>query len=704
MAGIVSKPPRGRRTKASIHSETTNISFIQTAKDLRDLGIQNNMFFLDLYDVSLTYVNPHDPDLSKDQKLAIINECLINPWYFLRECVRISDDGGGAGKPYILNRGNLAATFCVLNHIDHYLVLPRQKGKTQSTIAIILWAYTFGTTNTEMMFINKQLADANNNLGRLKGQRDLLPPFLRMKQIINNEGKIDKGKDNVTTIFNPVSRNTIITKPSAMSMEKAEGLGRGCTQTIQYYDETEFTPFIKTIVEAAGPAFNTASKNAKRNNAAYCRILTSTPGDLDSAAGQDALKIVNGCATWTEQMYDWDEDQIKAYIKTNAENGIVYIEYTYKQLGEGEEWFIEACQKVLNNPTKIKREILLHRIHGSNLSPFEPEEVQAIQELKKTIKEEIYINTVCRVDVYEKLSPTKTYLVGVDCSSGLGVDNHAMTVIDPYSLNPVAEFKSPYLSISDLGRFLHIFIQKYIPRGILCIERNHTGIAVIDMLRDTSSRSRIYSEVGSDLQIDDQMDAHGFLKQQAQNRRVSGVWTGGKSRSLMMSILESRVKENKEGFVTANITSDLGGLIRKSSGRIDHSSTSHDDSMMSFLIGLYVAYHGKSLSKFGFVKGMPEPKDLNGGLSQEPLADSYESIINAMSDEEQNFFSTNVVSEYDAYEREVFEHMQKARQQSNLVNRQLGLVNTDHNLELDQYGIEKPQSLGMDLFDELNDI
>lgn len=230
MATSSSIPKKKKRTFI-YHVKTKNISFLQTAKDLKELGIKNNMFFLKLYDPDLEHVDPHSPYLTEQQIIKIINECIINPWYFLRECVRIPDQGGN-GIPYQLNRANLAATFCFLNGIDHYLVIPRQKGKTQSTIAILDWAFLFGTTNSEFMFINKRQEDANNNLDRLKQQRDLLPPYMRMKEVITEEGKIEKGQDNVKSLTNPVTNNKIVTKPSARSVEAAEGIGRGwiCVQ------------------------------------------------------------------------------------------------------------------------------------------------------------------------------------------------------------------------------------------------------------------------------------------------------------------------------------------------------------------------------------------------------------------------------------------------------------------------------------------
>lgn len=208
---------------------TKNISFIQTAKDLKMLGIKNNMFFLKLYDKSIQGLDPYSKLLTHEQVIKIINECIINPWYFIREVARIPEQGG-TGIPYQLNRGNLAATWCFINGVDHYLVLPRQIGKTQSSLSILDWAFLVGTTNSEFMFINKKQEDSINNLARLKDQRDLLPKYLQFKLAFDEDGKVVTDTNNVKKLSNAANGNSIVAKASAKSVESAEGLGRGCTQ------------------------------------------------------------------------------------------------------------------------------------------------------------------------------------------------------------------------------------------------------------------------------------------------------------------------------------------------------------------------------------------------------------------------------------------------------------------------------------------
>lgn len=676
------------------HIETRNMSFLQTAKDLKLLGIKNNMFFLKLFNPSLRHVDPFNPNLPQEVIVQIINECIVNPYYFLRECVRIPDQGGN-GIPYQLHRGNLSSTHCFLNGLDHYLVLPRQKGKTMSTLAVLNWAFLFGTTNSEFMFINKRQKDANNNLSRLKDLRDLLPKYLQFKVSFSEEGKALKGQDNVQTITNPTTNNKIETKPSARSVEAAEGIGRGCTQPVQYYDEVEFTPFIKTIIEAAGPAYNTASGNAKRNNAAYCRIFTSTPGDLDTQPGQDALQIIEKTCKWTEKFYDWTVDEVEDYISTNSGNGIIYIEYQYTQLGDDEEWFKKTCRTLLNNPVKIKREIFLQRMRGSSESPFDMEELEVLQEHKGTILEEIFINKFFKLDIYEPLSRELTYLVGVDASHGLGKDNSAVTIIHPRTLKTVAEFKSPYIGVTDYTKFLQVLIRRHIPNAILCIERNNVGEAIIDALRQTDVRNRIYFDDSKDLVgIDDKLDSQGFLQRESAKRKMFGVYTQTKSREIMMTLLDTHMQEHKEKFVGLNVINDILSLVRNKRGKVEAAAGFHDDSVMSYLIALYVWYYGKNLSRFGFSKAQEVPEDeRNNGLT-------YEDLVQELpSDVQQSFTNAGSLTQ-DDYSLKMRMEIEKARREMDYVDTLLNPVNQAENFDKFDGG---NSSFPLDLFDELND-
>ena len=259
--------------------KTKNKSFLDLYNDLYRLGIKNNKFFLKLYDKDLLAVDPYQPKLPLELQLKVILECMINPWYWLREICRIPEDGApieiGGGIQYQIDRNNAAAWYCFLNGIDHYQSKPRQTGKTQDAIAKNNYAYHFGTISANFLFFNKDQDMAKTNLYRLKCQRDMIPSYLQMRAIVSEEGKVDKGTDNVTSMRNPITNNTITVMPKPTSKDAAVKLGRGNTAAFHYYDEFDFIPFNMEIINAAAFSYARASENAKKNGSLYGRIKFS---------------------------------------------------------------------------------------------------------------------------------------------------------------------------------------------------------------------------------------------------------------------------------------------------------------------------------------------------------------------------------------------------------------------------------------------
>lgn len=261
---------------------THNVSFIQLAMDLKTLGVKNYYFMLEICDYSLVSVDPFAVDkdghstLSQDQVARIMTECFRNPWYYLRELARIPDPGGTA-VPYLANRGNIAQAWCIIHGLDSWLCLPRQQGKTQSALAIQDWMYSFGTSNSQFIFINKDGENAKTNLRRAGDQISYLPEYLRFESYVDEDGKTIKATKNATQMRHPVNGNSIIIKSKATSYDMALSLARGLTAPIQHFDEPEFTNHIKTIIANSYSTFETAASRAKANGAMYGRIFTCTP-------------------------------------------------------------------------------------------------------------------------------------------------------------------------------------------------------------------------------------------------------------------------------------------------------------------------------------------------------------------------------------------------------------------------------------------
>ena len=692
---------------------TSNKSFLQVAKDLKSLGRKNYYFMLEICDPTLIGVDPHSPDLTRDQISRIMTECMRNIWYYLREVARIPS-AGGPPVPYKANRGNIAQTWCIIHGLDSWLCLPRQQGKTQSVLAVLAWAYSFGTNDTVFIFINKDGGNAKENLQRIKDQIDALPDYMHFEQVFEEDDqtgkmKLVKAVKNATSMRHPITKNRIIIKSKATSYESALSLARGLTASMLHFDEPEFTNHIKTIVSNSVSTYETAARNAKMNGAMYGRIFSCTPGDLDTACGQEAQEILENTVKWSEALYDMQYDpndpdcELMQYIRNNGSNGILYIEYSYKQIGLSDAWMRAIADKI-QDPITVKREILLQRLRGSSASPFDQEDLEYIISSARVPIDELFILDHFRVDIYEPLKKSIPYLVGVDCSTGTNSDNNAVTIIDPFTERPVAEFQCPYIGETMFEKFLIELVLKHIPRAIVIIERNSVGDGIVDHLMNSPINHRLYFDKNRDLvttNLTDMGTVESMLRRHGQQKTFYGVYTEGKSRESMMAILFRRVHEYKDDFVTKNITEDIAHLVKTSSGKIMAVNPFHDDSIMSYLIAMYVFYHGNNLAAFGFVKGSKEIDNQNEGLDV-----PYESlrgsgiVPDSMLDVEMKREQVKKENDYEAIMREA---MVRAQQESialssrGLVRNEL-LDNTPTGVLDDMYSGE----IDLNFFDELN--
>lgn len=693
---------------------TANKSFLQVAKDLKSLGIHNYYFMLEIYDYSLVNIDPCAKNLTRDQISRIMTECTRNPWYYLREVCRIPDQGG-VGIPFKANRGNIAQTWLTLHGIDSWLCLPRQQGKTISFLCLLSWAYSFGTNNSTFIFINKDSNNAKENLQRLKDIIDCLPEYLRFDQILeedeNGKVKLVKAARNATSMKHPITKNRIIIKPKATSYESALSLARGLTSNVLHFDEPEFTPYIKTIIENSVSTFETAARNAKKNGAMYCRAFSCTPGDLDTSMGQEAQEVLSHTTKWSEHMYDMrydsandENNELLQYVKNNGGNGIVYIEYSYKQLGLTDEWLRNMYNKI-QNPIVVKREILLQRIRGSSDSPFDQEDIEYLASMIQPVIDEMYILEHFRFDIYKKLERLTPYLVSIDCSTGTNGDSNAITIINPYTVRPDAEFKCPYIGETQFEKLIMELIMDHIPRACVIIERNSVGDGIIDHLLNSPIRSNLYFDKNKDLVEENLADASNnvsMLKRQGEQKKYYGVYTNNQSREDMFAILFRRMAEFKDDFVTKNITDDIAHLVRFKSGKIAAAEGAHDDSIMSYLIGMYVWYHGNNLAAFSIIKGSREIENQNQGLKR--TVEDIENMDILPADTIATMKKQEQVRKENDYEKIMREALIKAQRQSLELHKK-GLVENptlDKSQEVQLEEIYGNNNIDMSFFDEMN--
>lgn len=663
---------------------TKNQSFIDTHIFLKDIGIKNNKFFLILLDPDLAGIDPADPRLNTMMKQKVLHECIRNYWYFLREVVRIPEQGGSAnsGKRYKLHRGNLALNFCLIFNWNIFAEFPRQHGKTIAVVIRILWEFLFGTTNSEMMFINKKHDDAKLNLQRLKEIREVLPSYLQMTEVYSKDKKL-KAKNSVETLDHPMNNNKIKTLASARNKVAANSLGRGCTQPRQWYDEYGFIPYNNIVYLSATPAFKTASLNAKNNGAPYGIILTTTPGDLTTDEGMDAFLTKEAATPFNENWYDMSINELNELKSKNTDSSFVYIRFTYQQLGSSEEWFRQIVIEMKKDWSAIRREVLLEWSKASDNSPFTKEDLNIVKSL---IKEPIRTVMLCKhfqFNIYESLNLKYPPIIGVDVSGGFKRDSSAITVVDSFSTRVCADLNCNYINTTDLASVIYELVTKYMNNAIVNIERNGGfGASVISKLLTTSVKKNLFYEI-KDRVVEERYNGMHTTKK-TQKTIVYGLDSTKNTRECLMDILRQRMENHKDKFISPIIFSELETLEVKKNGRIEHSSTGHDDQIFSYLLALYVWYEGKNLAElWGIQKSsIKTDKDLDEAIID--LEDKYKDIPVALErftediddpsqlNEQLAFLESDKSISYNEFVQREYENDQKAL--NNLLQTKLGRV------------------------------
>jgi len=649
---------------------TNNKSFLDMHYFMKNKGIVNNAFHLLLLDPELERIDPRDPTLSAHYKGRILNEVLSNYWYFIREIVRIPAEGesAGDGVRYKLHRGNLALNFGFINNWNMFLELPRQQGKTVSILCRLLWEFNFCSRNSEIMFINKKHEDAKMNLRRLKNIRKVLPAYLRFSDITNIDGSKKKVADRQETLEHPLNFNRVVTLPSARNKILANQLGRGCTQPRQWYDEFAFIPHIKDVYMSATPAYKTASLNAKRNNAPYGILISTTPGDLTTEEGQTANVIRNNAIKFDEGFYDKSPSELYTMISENDTSNFIYMRFTYQQLGLSEEWLRSLIIELQRDWPTIRREILLEWSTVSDNSPFSKEDLNTVKGLiREPIHTEYIGSKLYQLYIYDTVDFRDPPIIGVDVSGGYYKDSSAITIIDSRTTNVIACLNCNYISPGDLAMVVQEIVIKYMPNAIVNVERNGGfGASVISYLMKTTIKRNLYFEI-KDRVMEERYDGVHTVKQK-QRIKVYGLDSTKKVRDMLIELLRQRMELHKNKFISPIIYHELETLEVKRSGKVEHSDNGHDDQIFSYLIALYVWYEGQNLvENWGLQKRTIKCDDNADEEIFNPMIEEVIDISDCIDDNEQvksqmEYLQSDKTSLYNEWEQSQKQSDDKALQ------------------------------------------
>lgn len=519
----------------------------------------------------------------------------------------------------------------------------RQTGKTVGIACFYSWLPT-ATENSRFSLMHHSAAGAIENLRTIKGIIENLPDYLTLAD--------PNDTDNVTSLIRSVTNVRVLARSPGNDPTAAEKAGRGSTEPGQWYDELAFMRYNEIVFAAATPANNTASDEAKKRNRPYFLAISTTPGDLTNEHGIYAYKMLNQAAVFNEEFYDWDVETVKKYIYANSTNDFVYIKFNHLQLGKDDAWFNKQCRSIGMDIARIRREFLIQWSRSSDLSPFAKEYTDRLQEHQKEAIDSIIIDNKYTLNIYRTDIDfhSNSIMIGVDCATGMSLDRSALVVYDVNTGHIIATFKNALMDSFDLQMFIYTVVKKYFVRSTLVIERNINGSTIIDNLLRTDIKDRIYWEKKEKLAENTRDDVR--MKRTVKKvHQYYGHVTTKETRPMMMELLGDSVINDYDTFNCPDIIEEILGLERVK-GRIDHSSTTHDDLVMAYLSVRYIHAHGKNLAKFFIPKPNTRVGE-HGSLTQKEQVKRFKSVANHnISDRSQYVQNIQAVQMYQDYIQE----------------------------------------------------
>ena len=369
-----------------------------------------------------------------EEQVIEIAKCADDPVYFIKTYVKIVNVDRGL-IPFDMwdFQEDMVRTF----HNNRFTIakMPRQVGKTTTTVGYMLWAAIFNDEYTVGILANKgQLA--RDILGRIQKAYEYLPPWLQQGIMTWNKGSLEL--ENGSKIFAYAT--------------SAAGV-RGGTYNLIFLDEFAFVPHNMAV------EFFTSTYPVISSGQTSKVIIVSTPNGLNLF-----YKM------WTDAIEN------RSTYKT--------VEVHWSQVpGRDAKWKEETIR---NTSEEQFRQEFETEFIGSNATLISGSKLRSLAFHNPIHMEE-------GLDIYEQPIPGHLYIASVDCSEGVLLDYSAINILDvtqvPY--RQVAKFRSNKIPLLFLPTIIYSLAKKY-NEAFALIETNNIGQQVVDILHYDLEYENIY--------------------------------------------------------------------------------------------------------------------------------------------------------------------------------------------------------------------
>ena len=626
----------GRYPTAIPDVKTTNKSFLDYCETLRQMGVKNYLWPLQLMQPKLQGVDPFSEDLTLEQQAMIRKECKFNLIYFLREIYRI--DSSGMAKMFKANRGSMGIVWCFLLNITVMVEQPRQTGKSVTVDGIEIWLLNFRYVESEVTLFTQNIPLRVRTIERIKRAQKLLPKWL------NPTVKDDADNSEILTCR--LLGNKYKCFVGQDKEDRAKIVGRGDTIPYGHIDEAPFVANIQISLPVFLSAHIAAKENLTKSDIPHGIIITTTSGDTVTKPGVFMYMYRNAAFRWNEiiLMNCENKDDVYKVVSINSNAGAegdvrVSIVLSHRQLGYTDEWLRQAIAITGGTVAKINQDYFNIWDSGGVDSPIDKELLAVIEKSEMDYKyaeissEGYALFWYIEKDEIDGYMENAQVILGSDTGNASGRDANALCLVDVSSLAVIAESNINEANLHTYGIWVARLLIRF-PNITLIVENKSTGQYMMDAValyliaERIDPFKRIFNRVVDEhLTMKTAYDSiQAPVSKQTETlyrtyKQYFGFITSGSSRQFIYdTVLTASVKATSHLIKSKTLSTQLRSLVMVNN-RVDHPKGGHDDAVIAWLLCNWLLRYGKNLQHYGLnvTKVMSLVSTSGASLSKEEL-------------------------------------------------------------------------------------
>ena len=460
-------------------------------------------------------------------------KCAKDPVYFMRKYVKIQHPVRGT-IPFLTYPFQDKTLSDLSLHRFNIILKSRQMGITTLVAAYSLWLMTF-FSDKNILCLSITQKTSKEIVTKIRFGYDNLPSWLKVPETENNQLSLR------------LSNGSFVQAASSAGTS-----GRSSALSLLIIDEAAFIDNVDDIWLSAQNTLSTGGR----------AIVLSTPNGVGNFFHRKWVEAEEGRNEFNTISLPWH---------LHPERNQAWRELQTTNLGP--KGAAQECDCEFSTSGNTVVDITLLDWYSKNKDMVRPPVEQ------RGIDKGYWI--------WKYPEAGRDYIATVDVARGDGSDFSSVEVFDIETLEQVAEYKGQ-LPTKTFGRMAASIGMEY-NVGLLVVENNNMGWAVIQELIDIEYPNLFYSN--ADLLYVD-ADQQMTNKLNAQDRKmVPGFTTSHKSRPLMISKMESYIREKSLVIHSERLIAELMVFVWKNSGTVIKAEAMtgyNDDLVMATCIASWI--------------------------------------------------------------------------------------------------------------------